>query len=1697
MAQQYGWYRQYAHDLPLNAPDLKKPRNFYQRLVYSLIAISPFEVNRQLAAAADVNADLVAITRQPEAGGQWRYPVGRPAALAPSPAPSIKRFRRNTPALSSLPEPDWKYRLAAFMNRHIHINTRLDLSAIDEERLATLILNHVERQPELIPEIARLTLFGSHLYGERRGEEMSPEQQRELVGQALCKLIFKEDSIPLRIAKIFVRIRPGTLKDLTAAAQNWSFTTPDHYAKEVWQRHYEAYEMPEMYLHSELELGAKITGDHRGAPSINNTDALWVGSPTWVLLHTGARAVISSGASDLSRESGLSLIQLGLGIVSVFEPGFLAKAAEPALYSGLLFYHLYIHPAYAIDDSLPGDKLTGTLDHLIEVLASRHDKAKHINDSFTAYQQVYNTRPWRGRKWAAEELLDQYCGKSRSLAPMKKKSFLLILQGVYQNAVLQLMAHPGGQRCHARHRAVPDLDEYYRAAVERISRQILQADTALLAAAFTPSDFQDDNLQQDDDAFLQHSEVQLVEPRLYRKRRPAEMFFSNVVVKYFNRPDTAFLRATRHHEQRLYALRITDRGYLLRRINIHDPELRDLRPYMQNWPTGKIKSRHDLNIITLKQPAIQKSRAEPITQLIARYADMHYQAYRVRLYQAGYDAVGKELPEIIEDIKGLIIPFYDCVNSLREGDQNSAFIECSVDGILVGLPLFFTGIKASLTLYRMGLIGAARAYEKTAFVASTDRLFKQVIPISAQIAGGVVGTNEQLHVFLFSIGKRIILSFDPGIAAMRSLVIMGNSLRLAIAGYALLKFSPKIIREGLLLSSESHKFLTTRTSRLFEVTYGYGENGHTPLTLTLKGIEYSIMEMQPHLKHTPVIAVENGELTGEGYPVFVQLDIQTQLGIYKKYVCLDIGKRQCQLQEYQPAIPPLTVNNHTSASDRDSRQWLLSSTMPIHLAVVYPQHRVFFADQQKLFFEINGHGWAFCPETEQLSPVGYLDDWHMAPRLWGDPFATIDIVHHGTVFNLNLQKNQPSMRASDSLSKFRISRAFLSPYELDEQPSFPDMIGFYDPASLKARIDQHWYWLVPEARKSTFLLTHPQRHRAGTFRVEYDFISSSFVLSMPSTGLNSHRLGQTLAREMNAGTIAACKPYMTILLPPLLNGAFSRGNTLFLKAGDKCLNISHFDDLYYMASYQDHSASRARWTLRYELFTESFALIDKTDPILAPINDQPWSRLEALAMRTYNDTAFPTLTALCRTNCDASSPAPPEPALRTRLRQVALLLRLDPLRRATLLHASSSLVRAFKMDTALTSSFTSAYPALAIWTTFENILHSITGNHTGNNREWQHRLLAKTGELPVQFPPPTLTAIGPKQQLFLLYAATSPDADTPVGNNELLIDNEGLSAVPISQQDGLRRWLPDPMESTHISASKHHLRIKQQLTFWLDRENRIIGQRPDDDRIRFAGNPNRHMADHIVTSPNGVIVVVIYKLKPLVRMAEFYRLPASELTSELREIPPYKQINITGIFENRCESWVTNQGELFVPDAGGWISPDKVAPPWPAPAGFKASFIAADQCYLGYYRVDENLHLSEVMLYDIARRDTLLLRRGKAYVPGFFGVPQVASVAFSALNALVAVGYSDGYIEFYRIAGLDKPTSALSLGGTFLPLARYTIDGSLYPKAKQMVMKFNNAFDDLMVFHDIGDCDAAQAANFTYAVTHIFPQANSLLRGKN
>ncbi|XBS70112.1 hypothetical protein ABK905_02085 [Acerihabitans sp. KWT182] len=309
---------------------------------------------------------------------------------------------------------------------------------------------------------------------------------------------------------------------------------------------------------------------------------------------------------------------------------------------------------------------------------------------------------------------------------------------------------------------------------------------------------------------------------------------------------------------------------------------------------------------------------------------------------------------------------------------------------------------------------------------------------------------------------------------------------------------------------------------------------------------------------------------------------------------------------------------------------------------------------------------------------------------------------------------------------------------------------------------------------------------------------------------------------------------------------------------------------------------------------------------------------------------------------------------------------------------------------------------------------------------------------------------------------------------------------PLESDDGLRRWLPATDGGQPTVVTKYTLAETQQPIFWLDDNDQIWAQTPDGVKSRLYRQNSRHAVKDIVVSPDGGTVVLFVERTLHVRRALFYHLADMGSRSAEQDIDHFQEAVLTGSFLPGTASWVTDQGELYVPWENQWSFLNEEHLRWKAPEGFQPNFVSPDQHYLGYVKRNDNSHEEEIMLVNVMRDRSLLLRRNQPTALGGYGLGKVVSVGFSALNALVAVGFSDGYIEIFRIDGDADAAGILSLGFVRLPMGQLILSDIGIPKPKQMVMKFNNAFDRLLVFHDVGDYRPGLNGNGTYAMSEIY-----------
>ncbi|XBS70113.1 hypothetical protein ABK905_02090 [Acerihabitans sp. KWT182] len=998
-------------------------------------------------------------------------PIGPISARAPHSDPLEPHQERKRLTREAKPAPrhirvDTQYRLAVYLNKQTAAG--INPEKIEDRQLAIQLLNSIEHRSDLMPGLARLALHGSHLYGERRGETLSPLQQKSLIGQMLCKLIYREDNINLRVLKLFAANRNITQRAFTAMVQAWPFPNEYEQERKAWREHYEAPEIPALYLQSFYKVQDESEGPGQNQTAIFNFDNLWVGSMSWTLMQFGARTLVLDDAEKLKTLSIQALLEVGIGLVSLFRQGLLSSGVEPTLYLGLVMYYLRARPGLSLDEILATESLDDAFALFKEELERRHIIAQRLYDSFAYYEVNYQRLAWRSRKAAAEELLKQHCG-SADAAIMSRAD----RRAVATNPAKALMLSPDGYECVASGALIPDVNDFYRQEVDRFAGKVLALDVALLEAAFLPSDVSDDNLQFEDEQILQHSGIEWVVPRLTQRRTIHDMFYSNMLVSYHAKPDTFFLRTKEEKDQRLFALQTSEQGYLLRRITLDDPHLEALRPFMSNWPIHDLVPQHEFNLLTLNNADLMKSSHETLSAFLERYANAHYHIYRLKIHDLGYEESGTSLNAIMDTAAGYIVPFYGCITALRAGQHQVAFAECLVNGALVGLPLIFTGVKAGSRLFRMVVIGTGKTMVGPRFSASGSVIYRNTIPATRQLSGGIVATRARLGSFMDVMGRQVLKSVDPGFATLRSLSVLTKGLYLALlcrASLGLVGWQRNLAK----VSGDLPKFVVATHAQQYQISYD--KDGFTPLTVRVKGVTYPVFQIQ----NSSLVAVETGERTHDGQLLFAQLDLQNQFGIYKKYFCLSIGGSRCQMKVYEYPDFKIEMDAQLPRPRETQLFWLFTTSSPIQLVVVHPLHLLEFADSQWVAFEVNGRRWAFSHDNGTLIPADNLDDWRLPSERRAGVFSMIDLNENNRRFTLGLTRLHRRRKRETALPRVNDWGRRLVNYTLDEESSFGFPVIIHDDSSFNAQIGDFRYLLEPgKKRRHLFAATPNTPCRAG------------------------------------------------------------------------------------------------------------------------------------------------------------------------------------------------------------------------------------------------------------------------------------------------------------------------------------------------------------------------------------------------------------------------------------------------------------------------------------------------------------------------------------------------------------------------------------------------------------------------------------------
>lgn len=165
-------------------------------------------------------------------------------------------------------------------------------------------------------------------------------------------------------------------------------------------------------------------------------------------------------------------------------------------------------------------------------------------------------------------------------------------------------------------------------------------------------------------------------------------------------------------------------------------------------------------IVELEQPKILKTENEPATKLVEELTRIRKDSFRDHLHRAGNEST---VIEKIADFVKHLIPFYDAINSLREGKRIEAAGYFALD-LLMLLPLIGEAAKISTSMSKV-LLSTANLSKTmmTRYLTTGSLIFAIQKTTPFFFRQGILGASNVLtKQTLIDVMKATLRSVDPG-----------------------------------------------------------------------------------------------------------------------------------------------------------------------------------------------------------------------------------------------------------------------------------------------------------------------------------------------------------------------------------------------------------------------------------------------------------------------------------------------------------------------------------------------------------------------------------------------------------------------------------------------------------------------------------------------------------------------------------------------------------------------------------------------------------------------------------------------------------------------------------------------------------------------------------------------------------------------
>jgi hypothetical protein len=600
--------------------------------------------------------------------------------------------------------------------------------------------------------------------------------------------------------------------------------------------------------------------------------------------------------------------------------------------------------------------------------------------------------------------------------------------------------------------------------------------------------------------------------------------------------------------------------------------------------------------------------------------------------------------------------------------------------------------------------------------------------------------------------------------------------------------------------------------------------------------------------------------------------------------------------------------------------------------------------------------------------------------------------------------------------------------------------------------------------KNQFAITD-HRYNLTSFTITFSSIENKFIAAKPYLKKSSSNIGYALedAVDKHCEYVDVLNKYPTLLL----SGAVSYKSELKLRIQNYYYNLEQSVDGYFYLKCNIGMSIKS-FKLFYDLFTESFELAPHrpSDTFSEDFFTSPYDNLISQLFPVKKN---PDMADLINLNTDIYSDK-----LKMRLHQASFLQRLNPIDRMDTLLLPITQIYSWELHRD-TLPFQRLYPAAALWMTWQRQLHLLIKNKIPYRLPLVEKIQLQTDNNNITAADGLLInsrytddeaiwiSNDKKQQPLVLYTS-----ETGFSSKEFQINNEE------------RQWIPTVKSSRPLSVTQFMYEKDIHLKIIIIKNNKnikLIDCHRYSEQVYIENDLTNR--EYFIISPGGEWVASIDDTHKII----FYNLWA-EKSTYLRKSKVFIQISDSSTlldFHSRDYHllMLSDDGTLYYPEGNSWRD-SQYKYLWLPPKDFFPSFISHDYRFMGFKNKDD----FDVILYDQKRKLATLLKRP----PGILNNGYITAVSFSALNAVVALAFNDGFIYLYDLIS-DREEPSIN------PIAHVKLNNIINGKEyNNILMRFEGLFNTLTIIHPEGvwnassEVDEAVYTRSSYSFHNAAPQ---------